>query len=334
LQLIKYIITLFQVKTKKGGIMFKHSNRFILLAFIFTVTLISFNGTFNTEATNSSVPNPNLLDTITIQANPGPTNNGGSANWGIFFDLIAGSRNVSVTQMSTGNTAAASASFSVEVFTRHGTSLGGPVGSGPGSSSDGWTSLGIVPVVQGPTANGISLVFTLPTISVLAFDTVGVALKFIGAGPRYVGQGSQPYSVYADTNLTLITGDGRSAPFTPTGSFFAPRALTGELRYVTGALVGVISNGTGIPEDFKLGQNYPNPFNPSTKISWQSPVGSHQTLKVYDIIGNEVATLVDEYKPAGSYEVEFDASKLSSGVYLYQLKLDSKIITKKMTLIK
>jgi hypothetical protein len=86
--------------------------------------------------------------------------------------------------------------------------------------------------------------------------------------------------------------------------------------------------------DFNLAQNFPNPFNPSTKISWRSPVGSHQTLKVYDIIGNEVATLVDEYKPAGSYSVEFDASKLSSGVYLYQLKLDSKIITKKMTLIK
>ncbi len=86
--------------------------------------------------------------------------------------------------------------------------------------------------------------------------------------------------------------------------------------------------------DFSLGQNYPNPFNPGTKISWQSPVSGHQTLKVYDIIGNEVAILVDEYKPAGSYEVDFNASKLSSGVYLYQLQLDSKIITKKMTLIK
>ncbi len=86
--------------------------------------------------------------------------------------------------------------------------------------------------------------------------------------------------------------------------------------------------------DFNLAQNYPNPFNPGIKISWQSPVSGHQTLKVYDIIGNEVAILVDEYKPAGIYEVDFNASKLSSGVYLYQLQLDSKIITKKMTLIK
>lgn len=314
--------------------MFKHSNRFILIAFIFTVTLISFNGTFNTEATNSSVPNPNLLDTITIQANPGPTNNGGSANWGIFFDLIAGSRNVSVTQMSTGNTAAASASFSVEVFTRHGTSLGGPVGSGPGSSSDGWTSLGIVPVVQGPTANGISLVFTLPTISVLAFDTVGVALKFIGAGPRYVGQGSQPYSVYADTNLTLITGDGRSAPFTPTGSWFASRALTGEIRYVISPVTGIGNIGKDVPTSFKLSQNYPNPFNPVTNIQFSIPENSFATLMVYDYLGREIQTLFSGLKTAGTYEISFNGSTLSSGVYYYKLTTDKFTETKKMILAK
>ncbi len=66
----------------------------------------------------------------------------------------------------------------------------------------------------------------------------------------------------------------------------------------------------GLPTEYELTQNYPNPFNPSTKISWQSPVGSHQTLKVYDVLGNEVATLVDEFREAGSYEVEFDASNI------------------------
>lgn len=92
------------------------------------------------------------------------------------------------------------------------------------------------------------------------------------------------------------------------------------------------------PEEFKLYQNYPNPFNPSTKISWQAPVGSHQTLKVYDILGNEVATLVDEYKPAGTYNVTFTSEStnldLVSGIYFCQLKTGTFIQTRKMILVK
>lgn len=86
--------------------------------------------------------------------------------------------------------------------------------------------------------------------------------------------------------------------------------------------------------NFYLHQNYPNPFNPTTKISWQLPVSSWQTLKIYDILGNEVSTLVDEYKPAGRYDVEFDAKNLSSGVYFYQLKAGSFFETKKMILLR
>ena len=74
-----------------------------------------------------------------------------------------------------------------------------------------------------------------------------------------------------------------------------------------------------IPLEFSLKQNYPNPFNPSTRISWRSPVSSWQTIKIYDVLGNEVATLIDEYKSVGSYEVEFNAANLSSGVYIYQV---------------
>ena len=88
------------------------------------------------------------------------------------------------------------------------------------------------------------------------------------------------------------------------------------------------------PSNYNLAQNYPNPFNPITKISWQSPVGSWQTLKVYDVLGNEVATLVDEYKPAGSYEVEFDGSKLSSGVYFYKMQAGDYISVRKMILLR
>ena len=89
-----------------------------------------------------------------------------------------------------------------------------------------------------------------------------------------------------------------------------------------------------IPSEFILYQNYPNPFNPSTKISWQSHVGGWQTLKVYDVLGNEVATLVDEYRPAGIYDVQFTMNNLSSGIYFYQIKVDSFIETKKMIILK
>ena len=89
-----------------------------------------------------------------------------------------------------------------------------------------------------------------------------------------------------------------------------------------------------ILHSFQLFQNYPNPFNPSTVISWQSTVGSHQTLKIYDVLGNEIAVLVDEYKPAGRYEVQFDASGLSSGTYFYQLQVGELIQTRKMILLR
>lgn len=95
-----------------------------------------------------------------------------------------------------------------------------------------------------------------------------------------------------------------------------------------------VENLTNLPSDFTLYQNYPNPFNPSTKISWQTPVSSWQTLIVYDILGNEVATLVNEYKPAGTYEVNFDASNLSSGVYVYKLVAGSYVSNKKMIVLK
>ncbi len=89
-----------------------------------------------------------------------------------------------------------------------------------------------------------------------------------------------------------------------------------------------------VPANFSLSQNYPNPFNPSTKISWQSPVSSWQTLKVYDVLGNEVATIIDEYKPAGSYEVNFNAKQLASGIYYYQFKSNDFIEVKKLILMK
>ena len=116
-----------------------------------------------------------------------------------------------------------------------------------------------------------------------------------------------------------------------------------------GGSPNIIINATGFFTDvndeepfatsFKLEQNYPNPFNPITVIGYQLPVSGNVTLKVYDVLGNEIATLVDEYRPAGKYEVEFSVGReslpvLGSGVYFYQLRAGSFISTKKMLLLK
>jgi hypothetical protein len=102
----------------------------------------------------------------------------------------------------------------------------------------------------------------------------------------------------------------------------------------TQEVVGELTVNLTLPEQFSLEQNYPNPFNPSTTIRYSVPTTEFVTLKVYDVLGNEVATLVNEEKPAGSYEVNFNAAKLSSGMYLYSLQAGSYTQTKKLILMK
>lgn len=90
-----------------------------------------------------------------------------------------------------------------------------------------------------------------------------------------------------------------------------------------------------VPSFINLSQNYPNPFNPNTVISFSLTTNSSVELSIYDIMGKKVATLVNEFKNAGMYEVNFNASDLSSGMYMYQLKIDGKVVeTRSMTLIK
>ena len=116
----------------------------------------------------------------------------------------------------------------------------------------------------------------------------------------------------------------------------------------TGNITSVRNPDSEIPTKFSLLQNYPNPFNPSTTIRYAIPnvtlsgssraksrdEGSLVTLKIYDVLGNEIASLVNEEKPAGSYEVDFNASFLSSGIYFYKLQAGSFIETKKMVLLR
>jgi len=89
-----------------------------------------------------------------------------------------------------------------------------------------------------------------------------------------------------------------------------------------------------VPDEYLLEQNYPNPFNPSTSIKYQMPENGFVTIKVYDMLGNEVATLVNEVQEAGNHSVEFDAATVSSGIYFYIMQAGNFTQTKKMTLLK
>ncbi|KAA0237922.1 MAG: T9SS type A sorting domain-containing protein [Ignavibacteriota bacterium] len=106
-------------------------------------------------------------------------------------------------------------------------------------------------------------------------------------------------------------------------------------------VVSVEDEEIPIATEFRLEQNYPNPFNPSTKIKYQIPAtlnpskgGTLVQLIVYDILGNQIATLVNEEKQSGVYEVEFDGSNLPSGIYFYQLRTGDIVQTKKMVYLK
>ena len=105
-------------------------------------------------------------------------------------------------------------------------------------------------------------------------------------------------------------------------------------RPLSEMITSVEQLSTNLPTNFYLSQNFPNPFNPSTTIGYQLAQGSKVTLKVYNVLGKEILTLIDEYKPRGRYEKEFSAVKLPSGVYFYQLSAGSFVETKKMLLIK
>jgi len=112
----------------------------------------------------------------------------------------------------------------------------------------------------------------------------------------------------------------------------------GRMYYTTtgGQTVVIISsNEESTPKEFELYQNYPNPFNPKTVINYQLPFNSEVKVKIYNILGNEIETLVNEKQSSGSYSVTFDGSNYPSGVYLYRLEIDGNVMdTKRMVLLK
>ncbi len=108
----------------------------------------------------------------------------------------------------------------------------------------------------------------------------------------------------------------------------------GSIHKMTSSSVTSVDNQSEIPAAYQLSQNYPNPFNPSTKFEFHIANSGFVSLKVFDILGKEVATLVNEEKPSGSYTINFDASGLKSGIYFYRLAINGFSETKKMILLR
>jgi hypothetical protein len=134
---------------------------------------------------------------------------------------------------------------------------------------------------------------------------------------------SNQTNIEYETNISFEIGDGNFG-----SGLFSRVAIEGT------NIVSVSDEEISTPGTFSISQNYPNPFNPSTKIEYSVPNSSQVLIKVFDILGNEVATLVNERKIEGRYEITFNASALSSGVYIYQFRSGKFIDTKKMVLLR
>lgn len=134
---------------------------------------------------------------------------------------------------------------------------------------------------------------------------------------------------YARTNLMVVNYRGAIAVF---GGKDPKGKVVPYVEILIGETVSV--ENQSIPTSFKLEQNYPNPFNPETTINFQLPEMSNVQIKVYDILGNEISTLINEAKQPGNHSVKFNAEKLPSGVYFYKLVAGKYFATKKMMIIK
>jgi hypothetical protein len=111
--------------------------------------------------------------------------------------------------------------------------------------------------------------------------------------------------------------------------------IRGQLQYGSDVIASISPVGAALPAQFRLDQNYPNPFNPATIIGFEISKSSQVSLIIYNILGERVATLVEGVKAPGAYQVKFDASRFSSGVYFYRLIADGALLgTRKMMLLK
>jgi hypothetical protein len=144
------------------------------------------------------------------------------------------------------------------------------------------------------------------------------------------GGSTFPYTVFDKSGNDLATAPSTSASFIPSG---ASQWATFKGR-IGDAIVGIQPIGTIVPTNYDLKQNYPNPFNPVTKIEYQISKPGNVKISVYDISGKEIKILINEIHTPGVYQVNFDGTNLSSGVYFYELTAGDFTAVKRMVLIK
>jgi hypothetical protein len=177
---------------------------------------------------------------------------------------------------------------------------------------------------QGPSGEGNTIGCpSCPSSTAPVWSAIG---KIGNSTPFYIGE---RILISADISGELFIGVNDEIISDNDGYFVA--FIMGQKSIVTS--VDDESSDDNI-RDYKLHQNYPNPFNPATNISYNIPSQSFVSIKVYDLLGNEIATLVNEEKSAGNFQVEFNATGLSSGIYFYKFQSGPFVEFKKMVLIK
>jgi len=201
--------------------------------------------------------------------------------------------------------------------------------------------------ISGFTESGWTTVYSnVYTVSNTGWQIINLTTPFFTNGTNVLVEicyNNSSYSNYSTVRTSPTAGNdywGRYGDLVTAGGcgYTAWTSSVGPIGKANTIFKTIIDNientGTGIPETYALTQNYPNPFNPVTKINFSIPKSGMVSLKVYDILGKEVSTLVNQNISAGTYTYEFDASRLSSGIYFYRLNVNGFSEVKKMSLIK